>query len=73
MFCTILRCSAQSFCTILVCQKRFLLILPAKPVGFSDYLELTKPRLSLLSVMTALAGLIPAARPPSSSPWRCYR
>ena len=36
---------------------------PVKPVGFSDYLELTKPRLSLLSVMTALAGYL-AARPP---------
>jgi protoheme IX farnesyltransferase len=34
-----------------------------KPVGFADYLELTKPRLSLLSVLTALAGYL-AARPP---------
>jgi protoheme IX farnesyltransferase len=32
--------------------------------GFSDYLELTKPRLSLLSVLTALVGYL-AARPPS--------
>ena len=31
---------------------------------FSDYLELTKPRLSLLSVLTALVGYL-AARPPS--------
>jgi protoheme IX farnesyltransferase len=31
--------------------------------GFSDYLELTKPRLSLLSVLTALVGYL-AARPP---------
>lgn len=35
----------------------------ARPVGLGDYLELTKPRLSLLSVMTALAGYL-AARPP---------
>lgn len=32
--------------------------------GFRDYLELTKPRLSLLSVLTALVGYF-AARPPS--------
>lgn len=32
--------------------------------GFRDYLELTKPRLSMLSVMTALVGYL-AARPPS--------
>ena len=32
---------------------------------FSDYLELTKPRLSLLSVLTALVGYL-AARPPSN-------
>jgi protoheme IX farnesyltransferase len=32
--------------------------------GFRDYLELTKPRLSLLSVLTALVGYL-AARPPS--------
>ena len=31
--------------------------------SFSDYLELTKPRLSLLSVLTALAGYL-AGRPP---------
>ncbi|HYD84844.1 MAG TPA: protoheme IX farnesyltransferase, partial [Opitutus sp.] len=30
---------------------------------FSDYLELTKPRLSLLSVLTALVGYL-AAKPP---------
>ncbi len=35
---------------------------------FGDYLELTKPRLSLLSVLTALVGY-EAARPPSE-PWR---
>ena len=28
----------------------------AAPARLSDYLELTKPRLSLLSVLTALAG-----------------
>jgi protoheme IX farnesyltransferase len=33
------------------------------PARFADYLELTKPRLSLLSVMTALVGYL-AARPP---------
>ncbi|NBQ58016.1 MAG: protoheme IX farnesyltransferase, partial [Opitutaceae bacterium] len=32
------------------------------PAKFSDYLELTKPRLSLLSVLTALAAYA-AARP----------
>ena len=32
---------------------------------FRDYLELTKPRLSLLSVLTALVGYL-AARPPSA-------
>ena len=32
-------------------------------VGFSDYLELTKPRLSMLSVLTTLIGYV-AARPP---------
>ena len=31
--------------------------------SFRDYLELTKPRLSLLSVITALVGYL-AARPP---------
>jgi heme o synthase len=34
-----------------------------EPARFSDYLELTKPRLSLLSVITALVGYL-AARPP---------
>jgi len=34
------------------------------PAKFGDYLELTKPRLSLLSVLTALVGYL-AARPPS--------
>jgi protoheme IX farnesyltransferase len=34
-----------------------------QPAGFSDYLELTKPRLSLLSVLTALVAYL-AARPP---------
>ena len=34
-----------------------------KTARFSDYLELTKPRLSLLSVATALVGYA-AARPP---------
>jgi len=33
------------------------------PARFSDYLELTKPRLSMLSVVTALVGYF-AARPP---------
>ncbi len=36
---------------------------PATKARFSDYLELTKPRLSLLSVATALVGYA-AARPP---------
>jgi len=36
----------------------------AGPARFSDYLELTKPRLSLLSVLTAMVGYF-AARPPS--------
>jgi protoheme IX farnesyltransferase len=35
----------------------------SKAARFSDYLELTKPRLSLLSVLTALAGYL-AGRPP---------
>ena len=35
------------------------------PARFSDYLELTKPRLSLLSVLTALVGYF-AARPSSA-------
>jgi len=35
-----------------------------RPARFADYLELTKPRLSLLSVMTALVGYV-AARPAS--------
>ena len=38
----------------------------ATPAKFSDYLELTKPRLSLLSVLTALAGYA-AARPVHST------
>ena len=37
-------------------------VLAAPSAKFSDYLELTKPRLSLLSVLTALAGYA-AARP----------
>lgn len=37
----------------------------AASAGFRDYLELTKPRLSLLSVLTALVGY-GAARPPSN-------
>jgi protoheme IX farnesyltransferase len=36
----------------------------ASPASFRDYLELTKPRLSLLSVLTALVGYL-AARPAS--------
>jgi protoheme IX farnesyltransferase len=35
------------------------------PAGFRDYLELTKPRLSLLSVLTAIVGYY-AARPESN-------
>ena len=35
---------------------------PSAPAGFRDYLELTKPRLSMLSVLTALVGYY-AARP----------
>lgn len=35
----------------------------AAPAGFADYLALTKPRLSLLSVLTILVGYL-AARPP---------
>ena len=38
--------------------------LAATPPKFRDYLELTKPRLSLLSVLTALVGYL-AASPPS--------
>jgi protoheme IX farnesyltransferase len=38
----------------------------ATPAKFSDYLELTKPRLSLLSVLTALAGYA-AARPEANT------
>lgn len=37
----------------------------AAPAKFRDYLELTKPRLSLLSVLTTLVGYF-AARPPSN-------
>ena len=40
---------------------------PAAPASFRDYLELTKPRLSLLSVLTAMVGYF-AARPPSNPP-----
>ncbi len=36
----------------------------APPARFRDYLELTKPRLSMLSVLTAMVGYF-AARPPS--------
>ena len=36
------------------------------PAAFADYLELTKPRLSFLSVLTALVGYL-AARPERSS------
>ncbi|MBC7366003.1 MAG: protoheme IX farnesyltransferase [Undibacterium sp.] len=39
----------------------------APSAKFSDYLELTKPRLSLLSVLTALAGYA-AARPENNIP-----
>jgi protoheme IX farnesyltransferase len=39
---------------------------PSSPhARFSDYVELTKPRLSLLSVLTALVGYL-AARPPGN-------
>ena len=38
-------------------------ITTAAPAKFTDYLELTKPRLSLLSVITALVGYA-ASRPP---------
>ena len=38
---------------------------PVAPARFPDYLELTKPRLSLLSVLTAMVGYF-AARPPSN-------
>lgn len=38
---------------------------PTSTASFRDYLELTKPRLSLLSVLTALVGYL-AARPPSN-------
>ncbi len=37
----------------------------AAPAKFRDYLELTKPRLSMLSVLTAVVGYF-AARPPSN-------
>ena len=40
---------------------------PVPAAKFRDYLELTKPRLSLLSVLTALVGYL-AARPPSNPP-----
>ncbi len=38
---------------------------PAPAARFGDYLELTKPRLSLLSVITALVGYL-AAKPPAN-------
>ncbi|HVS52719.1 MAG TPA: heme o synthase [Opitutaceae bacterium] len=38
----------------------------APTAGFRDYLELTKPRLSLLSVLTALVGYL-SARPPTDA------
>ena len=38
---------------------------PTTPAKFRDYLDLTKPRLSLLSVLTALVGYL-ATRPPSN-------
>src|SRR5215210_6537664 len=37
----------------------------AAPARFADYLALTKPRLSLLSVLTTMVGYF-AARPPSN-------
>jgi protoheme IX farnesyltransferase len=40
---------------------------PAAPATFRDYVELTKPRLSLLSVLTAMVGYF-CARPPSNPP-----
>ena len=40
---------------------------PAAPPKFRDYVELTKPRLSMLSVLTAMVGYF-AARPPSNPP-----
>ncbi len=39
---------------------------PAADARFSDYLALTKPRLSLLSVLTAMVGYF-AARPPTDT------
>jgi protoheme IX farnesyltransferase len=39
----------------------------APQASFRDYLELTKPRLSMLSVITAMVGYF-AARPPSNPP-----
>src|SRR5687767_9333467 len=39
----------------------------AAPAKFRDYLELTKPRLSMLSVLTTMVGYF-AARPPSNPP-----
>jgi heme o synthase len=44
-----------------------LLSAAATHTEFSDYLELTKPRLSLLSVLTALVGYLAAL--PERSPW----
>ena len=44
---------------------------PVAPARFSDYLEMTKPRLSLLSVLTALVGYLvaPKGSVPSGGPW----
>ncbi|HTX67222.1 MAG TPA: UbiA family prenyltransferase, partial [Opitutaceae bacterium] len=44
-----------------------LLAETAPRAGFGDYLELTKPRLSLLSVLTAVVGYL-AARAPWNAP-----
>lgn len=41
------------------------------PAKFSDYLELTKPRLSLLSVLTALVGYVSARVPHGSGRLVC--
>jgi len=43
----------------------------APPAKFRDYVELTKPRLSLLSVLTALVGYL-SARPPSAPLKLCF-
>jgi len=44
-----------------------LLAQPAPTAAFSDYLELTKPRLSLLSILTTLVGYLAAL--PGRSAW----